>query len=125
MDQEHKLLIVEDHGESRELLAALMRGCGWSPLEAGSVAEALELLDGTLELLVLDLTLPDGSGAELLRQVRERGLACQVIVTTGWPTTDERLDEVRRLHADALFQKPLDVSAFLELCQGSLAQRLS
>lgn len=125
MDMVRNLLIVEDHGISRELLASLVSGLGWNPLLAGSVAEGLVLLESAPELIVLDLTLPDGSGAEILRVVRERGLPCQVIVTTGWDASDRRLEEVRQLQADALFQKPIDIEAFLELCQCPSTQRLS
>lgn len=125
VDSARNILIVEDHALSRELLAGLMHGLGWKPLLAGSIAEGLIHLDSAPELIVLDLTLPDGSGTEILRAVRERGLTCQVMIMTGWDPSDSRLDEVRRLQADGLFQKPLDIHAFLERCQGTPAQRLS
>lgn len=73
---------------------------------APTVAKALVALAGAPDLVVLDLMLPDGSGATVLRAVREAGLDCPVAVTTG--TADRTLLElVRSLNPVAILTKPV------------------
>ena len=67
-------MLVEDHVAFREALALLLTH--QSDLEvvaqAGSLAEAREALDGRLDarldVAVVDLSLPDGDGSELIRE---------------------------------------------------------
>lgn len=74
------LLIVEDDDLTRAFLVEHLAADGYDPLEAATLAEALELLDHTSPCLVLtDLTLPDGSGLELVARVRDAdGIATRV-----------------------------------------------
>lgn len=64
-----------------------------------SLAKARETLSGDrFDLLILDVNLPDGSGLDLLRQVRAEGDATPVILLTA---NDLELDEVTGLEAGA------------------------
>jgi CheY-like chemotaxis protein len=57
------------------------------------------------DAILLDLTLPDGPGLDVLRRVRDRGLPCRVAVTTG--TYDrELLAAVDLLRPERVFRKP-------------------
>jgi signal transduction histidine kinase/CheY-like chemotaxis protein len=67
------LLIVEDHLDTAEVLARLLQSSGYIVATAGSVAEALEAAAAVpFDLLISDIGLPDASGLDLMRQVRER-----------------------------------------------------
>ncbi len=67
------ILLVEDHEDSRRLMARLLRGLDHEVRTAGSVQEALrEAEAGPLDLVISDLGLPDGSGLELMRELRRR-----------------------------------------------------
>jgi two-component system response regulator PilR (NtrC family) len=61
-------------------------------------------------LLVLDLILPDGNGAELLEHIRTQELPISVAVVSGAP--NELLAQAIILRPDALFDKPLDTEKF-------------
>ena len=68
---ESPLLIVEDDELTRAFLVEHLAADGYDPVEAATVADALELLEETSPCLVLsDLTLPDGSGLDLVARIR-------------------------------------------------------
>ena len=63
-----KLLTVEDETAIRELLAFICETDGHEVVKAASLAEAREALRrGGLDLILLDVMLPDGSGFDFLR----------------------------------------------------------
>ena len=68
------ILLVDDHSDSLDLLARLLRRCGHAVETARSVREATHAVGARrFDLLVSDLGLPDGSGTEVMRLVREAG----------------------------------------------------
>jgi signal transduction histidine kinase len=110
-----RVLLVEDHGPTRESVAQLLRDEGVTVTEAGTGKAALAALDREqADAMLLDMMLPDMDGREVLKSVRDRrpaGLRA-VLVLTG-DLTPERLDEVRRLGADVLLGKPIDLSKLM------------
>jgi DNA-binding response OmpR family regulator len=66
---------------------------------------------------VLDLMLPDGDGASLLRAVREQSLRCRIAVTTGTNDT-RRLRAVTALRPDLLLTKPINLAELLQGLDG-------
>ena len=73
-----RILIVEDHLDSAELMARLLRRAGHHVQIAQSVADALAAAsgDGTgpFDLALSDVILPDGSGLELMPKLRAAGV---------------------------------------------------
>ena len=69
------ILIVEDDRVILECLQLALPGEGFETLAAGSVKEALRLFDkeqDRLEMVLLDITLPDGTGYDICRCIREK-----------------------------------------------------
>jgi DNA-binding response OmpR family regulator len=63
-----RILVVEDDADTARMMSRLLNSSGYPTMTAGSVAEARQLCDGhRFDLLIADLTLPDGSGADLVR----------------------------------------------------------
>lgn len=63
-----RILVVEDDADTARMMSRLLNSSGYPTMTAGSVAEAKKLCDGNrFDLLIADLSLPDGSGADLLR----------------------------------------------------------
>jgi PAS domain S-box-containing protein len=68
-----RVLLVEDHEDSRRVLARVLEGFGCTVFAAGTVGEALLLAENRdFDLLVSDIGLPDGSGVDLMRAIRHR-----------------------------------------------------
>lgn len=68
-----RILLVEDHANTREVLSRLLKRQGHTVLSAESVAEALHVADeNKLDIAISDLGLPDGSGLDLMPKLRSR-----------------------------------------------------
>lgn len=81
------ILIVEDTPESIEWLRQSVASL--FPLASIEIAESLaiarttcERLAGQLDLIIVDLGLPDGSGIDLITDLRKRGHKAQIVVAT-------------------------------------------
>src|SRR5215204_226420 len=78
-----KVLIVDDEPMVRWTLAEALRGWGYAPVEAGTAAAALALLDAEPPAAVLqDINLPDGSGLAMLGEIKRRRPPAVVIMIT-------------------------------------------
>jgi PAS domain S-box-containing protein len=72
---ELNLLLVEDHADTAEAMADLLRSLGHRVTVAGSLAAARAVAEeagGRFDLVVSDLGLPDGSGLDLMRELSGR-----------------------------------------------------
>lgn len=100
-----RILIVEDEPAISDNIQFVLQGEGFEPVRVGTGAAALPVLrDGRVDLVVLDVGLPDVNGFELLKQIR-RTHATPVIMLTA--RTSE-LDRVLGLEigADDYVAKP-------------------
>jgi CheY-like chemotaxis protein len=82
-----RVLLVEDHHDSREFMQALLESDGHHVDAAASITEALARLeqpDANYEVLVTDIGLSDGSGWELIAAVRQQWPSMRIGVVTGW-----------------------------------------
>ena len=94
----HIFLLEDDETMGRGIAMALT-GTDTSVTCRSTLAQARETLaEEQFDLLILDVNLPDGSGLDLLRQVRTNGDATPVILLTA---NDLELDEVTGLEAGA------------------------
>lgn len=78
------ILVVEDDEVIRSMLVKALSDAGYAPLEAGDGESARAIL-GTIsdiDMVILDIGLPDISGFQLLREERERGMSAPVIIVT-------------------------------------------
>ena len=107
-----RMLLVEDDWRTHSALRKILSKLGWEVHSAMTVAGALALLDLKPDAIVLDLMLPDGDGAAVLRKVRSEKLRAKVAVTTGVEDS-RRLEEIRGLAPDALLRKPLELGDLL------------
>ena len=80
-----RVLLVEDHGVTAKLMRMVLASDGHTVQMAGDVATALELAGrNDFDLLLSDLGLPDGSGHDLMRHLRERGHKFPGIALSGY-----------------------------------------
>jgi CheY-like chemotaxis protein len=77
------VVVADDDDSVRALIARILRGSGYTVLEARSSDEALALGDD-LELLVADLIMPSTGGVELAEAMRARIPGLHVLFTSGY-----------------------------------------
>lgn len=85
------ILVVEDDELIRSMLVKALSDAGYAPLEAsdGESARAILGTISDIDLVILDIGLPDISGFDLLREQRERGLTAPVIIVTARDSEDD------------------------------------
>lgn len=111
--QGRRMLVVEDHDETRSVLTRIMERRGFDVSTAGTVAEALRQLEPPPSCIILDLSLPDGCGETILERIRADRLLSDVAVCTG-VENPSRLQRVRNFNPRVLLTKPIDVRRVLE-----------
>ena len=67
-----KIMIVDDHEEIREVIQVLLSNEGYQVIEAQNGKEALELLDETIDLIILDVMMPEMNGYQVCLLAREK-----------------------------------------------------
>jgi signal transduction histidine kinase/integral membrane sensor domain MASE1/CheY-like chemotaxis protein len=87
-----RVLVVDDHGDARELLGLVLRERGAEVHLAGGVAEALQIMArAAIDVVVSDLAMPGADGYELIAAVRAaRGRAVPAVALTAYAGGDVR-----------------------------------
>jgi len=110
-----RVMLVEDHAAFRQALAALL---SQEPdlevvAQAGSLAQARQMLDTPLDVAVLDLALPDGDGRELIDELRRRNAGISILVLSVM-LGPRHLEEVLNAGADAVLHKVASPQTIVE-----------
>jgi DNA-binding response OmpR family regulator len=111
-----RVLLVEDHQDSREFMQALLESDGHSVDAVTGVRDATDMLETAnppYEVLVTDIGLSDGSGWDLIAVARKRWPALRIGVVTGWePRAGAASD------GDFVLRKPVRTSELLAQVAG-------
>jgi CheY-like chemotaxis protein len=113
---DNRALVVEDHPECAELIKIILEAKNWQVECVASGSEALRFLTERLrgesgnfdpDVVILDLRLPDMSGAEVIEQLQKRGMRIppMVIVTAD---SQRALNEATSSHSAVGIRKPFD-----------------
>lgn len=107
-----KILVVDDDRDLRELTAFALRRDGYLVVEAADVAAALAVAAAELpDLVILDVNLPDGSGFDVLKQLR-RDAATPVMLLTVRTSEEDQVFGLD-LGADDYLTKPFSPRTLL------------
>ena len=91
-----KILLIEDDTALRGALEELLCREGYEVIKAYNVSSARSAMNSEVDLIMLDVGLPDGDGVSLCRQWRDEGVQTPILFLTA---KDEELDVVRGLDA--------------------------
>lgn len=95
-DNKRKILVVDDEKMIRWSLGEALRGWGYEPVQAETSSAALAAFDVEQPAaILLDINLPDGSGLDVLRQLRHRQPEAVVIMITANVLIDETIAALR------------------------------
>jgi two-component system response regulator HydG len=99
MAKEHKknqILVVDDAPDTLELLRRNLESKGYPVFLAQSVKEAIRILESTpIDLIITDLKMPEVSGLDLVRHIRENYKDAEVIMITGYPSIEGAVEAVK------------------------------
>jgi CheY-like chemotaxis protein len=123
-----RVLLVEDHPDTAELLRAVLGDHGAGVHVAGSLAEALAMLaEREFDVLVSDIGMPDGTGFELVQRVHERARAAgrpavPAVAVTAFAGSEDR---ERALAAGfcAYAAKPIEPTTLVDTIARAAARR--
>jgi DNA-binding NtrC family response regulator len=118
-----RVLVVDDESLIRWALNARLSSAGYHVNEAEDAASALAYFrqdNPSIDLVLLDLNLPDSDGVTLLKKIKSSCPACRVILMTAF-ATPEKLQDARDNGAHAVLAKPFDLDDMLQAVEGSLA----
>jgi two-component system NtrC family response regulator len=119
---ERTILVVDDEGAQRTVLAGFLRKRGLETLTAANADEALRVAAArTLDLVLTDLNMPGKDGLALLDGLKGINPDVPVIVMTAFGTVSTAVDAMKRGAADYL-TKPIDLDE-LEVLVGRTLER--
>jgi DNA-binding NtrC family response regulator len=106
-----RILVVDDETLIRWALNQRLSGAGYHVDEAKDGASALAYFragEPPIDLVLLDLKLPDVDGVTLLKMIKRRSPLCRVILMTAFGTA-ETLQEARNSGVEDVLAKPFDL----------------
>jgi len=116
-----RVLVVEDHEDTRAVLERLLTHCGYDFASAGTLKNGLNLLQThRFGAIVSDIALPDGTGYALISEARRRGIDVLAIALSAYSYPDE-VGEARLTGFDYHLQKPCDCTQLRSLLEQAAA----
>jgi CheY-like chemotaxis protein len=119
----NKILVVDDDQESRNLLCEVLAADGYSPHAVADGLSAREVLsrDEEYRIVIADLQMPQETGLELLRELRQRNSKHEVILMSSFINGAER-KAAKALGVNALLEKPFQLTELLQTVAALAAQ---
>lgn len=122
MPTKARILHVDDHQDTRLMMAALLMDAGYGVMTAGSVTEGLQLArEITFDLFLLDVRLPDGTGIELCQKLRELHPNVPVMYYSAYGERDA--EEALRICGDAFLHKPISIAEIEQTISRLLSEK--
>ncbi len=117
------VLVVEDESDSRQMIVDSLEAAGFAAAQAPNAADALSRLDGfAYDALVIDVSLPDGDGLDVLDAALSRYPDLRCVVTTGFGSIDHAVRALKRGAVDFLI-KPFQLIQLVQVLKTSLSER--
>jgi len=115
------ILVVDDHEDTARATARLLEFAGYEVRTASTLADARERCEHEdFDLLICDIGLPDGSGIELLRDIRTRSNV-RAIAYSGYGTNQD-IEAALTAGFSAYLIKPVSFADVLEAIHGLISQ---
>ena len=118
-----KILLIDDKLEFLKVLSERLKLRGYQVTAVGSGGEALKAVEREpFDVIVLDLVMPVMDGVETLRRLRKLDPQSQIIVFSGYATSQE-VDQAMALGANDFLAKPADLDSLLERINRAIARK--
>lgn len=115
-DQNKKVLAVDDSMTNNVLLEAVLNNKGYVMYTVLNAGEAYKILEKNhIDLIVLDLLMPEISGLDFLQQIKSHNATKQIPVMIVSAVSDpETKHQAKELGADEYLNKPVDIDQFIK-----------
>ncbi|MEY4374961.1 MAG: Transcriptional regulatory protein ZraR [Candidatus Eisenbacteria bacterium] len=123
-EQERRILFVDDDSSFRATHNRELLRLGYRVEQAENLSEARAALAARdFDLVLLDLRMPDGSGLDLVPEIREHSPSTQVIMLTGYGTVEEAIRAMKEGAHDFLNKESYRLSEFEAILHKALEKR--
>ena len=121
--KENAILIVDDEASLRNTFRIFLKREGYETvIGVGSFEEAVQqVTERMFDLIICDIVLEGQSGIDLLKRFRRLGIACPVVIVTGYPHV-ETASEAVRLGAFDYLPKPVEKEALIKTARLAIQQ---
>ena len=127
LDDSPRLLLCDDSPIERLALGHYLRSSGYAVDEAGDGKSALQFLKNRqVDLLLLDLQMPDVDGFDVLNYVAEHRKSLPVILLSGMPPDEiqDKINSLRDRELPPLLLKPVDPEQLVGMVELQLSGQL-
>lgn len=107
MEEDMKILVVEDDQMIREGISEYLQEFGYSVVEAGDGKEALEKFNNDMDLVILDIQIPYINGLDVLKEIRKKS-ELPILILTAFSDEEYKIDAFTNL-ADGYIEKPFSL----------------
>ena len=117
------ILVVDDAPETLEVVRRNLESEGYRVITAPGVAEALAVLEATpIDLVITDYKMPQVSGLDLVRHVRENLKDTEVVMITGYASIEGAIEAIKT-GAEEYLSKPFTDEELFEAVRRALEKR--
>ena len=117
------LLVVDDEASLRDFLTIVFEEEGWRVEAAGSLAEARSMLArNEPDVILCDLMVPDGSGIDLLREVKTSNPSVALVMITAHTSTKSAVEALKAGAFDYI-AKPFDIEELKIIVRKAVEQK--
>ncbi|NPA58285.1 MAG: sigma-54-dependent Fis family transcriptional regulator [Aquificae bacterium] len=105
-----RALVVDDEVNIQEILSILLEDFGFQVDRASNLKEAQKLVEKNYyDLALIDLRLPDGSGIDLLRKLKDKNPKTEVVIITAFASSETAVEAIK-LGAYDYLPKPFELN---------------
>ncbi len=111
-----RILIVDDSVSMRQMTSIILKGAGYTVIEAVDGNDGLEKLDSTIDLVITDYNMPNKNGIELIHDIRKGNVNKSVpilILTT--ESEQSKKEQGKQAGATGWVTKPFDKTSLLQV----------
>jgi CheY-like chemotaxis protein len=118
-----KILVLEDDGATRNLLAALLEKAGYAVQTCVNGKEGIEVFRArTFDLVITDMSMPVIGGMEVIKLVRQENPTVPIIAMSGAERSESLLSMADYYTADATVHKPFDALQMIDAVKKALVK---
>ncbi|MGD0646304.1 MAG: response regulator [Candidatus Bathyarchaeia archaeon] len=117
------VLVIDDDEETRKLFSTVLTDAGYLVEAVENGKQAIKICkQGPFDIALIDIELPDITGTELLKTLRQLQPKMVKIIITGHPSIENAVKSVNE-KADGYLLKPVNMAEMLEMIKKILAEK--